>query len=257
MERICPITMAPIEVAGILCSGNIFEYDAIKHWLQDHNRDPVTNLWLPTTFVVKWKNLDTVDEKAVDLRNSTKGWYKGIYFEDKIPYYVQRLKELKDLREQAYASPEWEPFEQAMHQTEALNGITQQAWLNRSFITEGRPPNTGTNAQFLRLKDRVYRKLSCKSGSFDLCELEQCTFIDCSFSECTFLGTTFKSVIFIHCNFIGDRFSLYDATGTISLTDCSFERLNWTPIKKQIDIVDALTRERHFKGSIQFLNKKS
>ena len=45
-EKICAITLAPIEIGGELTSGSTYEYFAIKDWLFNHDTDPLTNLKL-------------------------------------------------------------------------------------------------------------------------------------------------------------------------------------------------------------------
>jgi Pentapeptide repeats (9 copies) len=253
MDYICPITQEPIKVAGILCSGSFFEYDAISNWLHDHNSDPLTNLYLPTKFVVKFTNLNYLKVKANDIRQSTKVWCKGIYFEDDFKFYSDKLINLKTQRDIVYALPEYQTFEQSMHDNKTLNALTSQAYYRQGkpiIVTEGRPVNTGIDAQFLRLKNMTYENLMCKNSSFDLCQFTDCVFINCNFSDCSFLGATFNNVKFIQCSFLGGRFTLYDATGSINISNCTFEYLNWKPAKHLNDIITALTRERRFKGTV-------
>jgi len=45
---ICPITQLPIEVPGVTADGHVFETEAIKQWLTNHNTSPNTGAVLPT-----------------------------------------------------------------------------------------------------------------------------------------------------------------------------------------------------------------
>ena len=54
MNTTCPITLEPIKQIGITVGGNVYEYDAIKKWLNNHNTDPISNELLPSNFVINF-----------------------------------------------------------------------------------------------------------------------------------------------------------------------------------------------------------
>src|SRR6056297_1025734 len=71
---ICPITLEPIKEFGIICTGNIYEYDAIHKWLLDHNRDPTTNEILLTNFIMKpgINHINVIKRIALNFKENMK-----------------------------------------------------------------------------------------------------------------------------------------------------------------------------------------
>ena len=234
---ICPILMTHIKVAGILCSGNIYEYDAIVQWLEEHDTDPLTNLDLPTKFVVKYHHLASVREKASDIRNSTKGWCKGCYIEDTWTCWENQFTKLKELQPQINDLPNNLLDTYDAHSMEPID----------------RFGNVGCSFQFINIKDQVYNDKSFKLKRFDMCKMKKCVFVNCSFSDASFIGAVLNNVTFIRCNFIGDRFTLYHATGSPIFIDCAFEFFTWTKPRSQDEIEKIIYHDRQFKGTAQIL----
>jgi hypothetical protein len=70
---LCPITNEPIIKGGMTSVGQLYEFDAIKHWLQNHNTDPMTNIIMIdktiTEIDVVSKNIDEINKIILDIRN--------------------------------------------------------------------------------------------------------------------------------------------------------------------------------------------
>jgi len=73
---ICPITHEEIITGGLIFSGHIFEYSAIKGWLLEHDTNPVTNekLYIKTVWKIdasQYKNISDYKKKIIGNSKAT------------------------------------------------------------------------------------------------------------------------------------------------------------------------------------------
>jgi hypothetical protein len=253
-DHICPITLEPIAVYGITCVGSLYEYDAISDWLQDHDTDPVTNLLLPTCFVVKFMDTPAAaTKKGVDMRESLMGWCPSIRLI--LDNGIKKLHDhLYDLRTSVIDNPDFVQFASSFSLDEYANTGKDRAYMSRlkgKLWPENRPLDTGYGLQFLHFKNVTLSGKSFKSELFDFAVFENCTFISCQFGRASFTGTTFINTLFKKCTIAyGEESMFYKATGNIKISGtirCEF--YDWKGATS-FEEVEKIFKQRFFEGIV-------
>lgn len=250
----CPITMDPIQVAGITACGSIYEYDAIVQWFVDptHHNDPLTNLILPTTFILRHTYLKSVELRAETVREHTKLWSpqtKLIWART----WEKALVAAKIMQKQLWENPEWTIFEAKFNaEFDTFDSTAYFEGCGAEITAQpGRLDNSGSGMEFIRLKNQNVSNKDFKSESFSGSTITNCTFSDCGFSRVSFIGVHFSNVTFNNCRFIGEQLSFFGSTGTIEfdelvqIEDFSWKRAStWTEVRH-------ILKSRGFKGKLK------
>lgn len=251
-QIICPISLEPIKVAGITSNGGIYSYENITEWLKENISDPITNLPLPTTFVVKWTNLENVNEQAKHIKQTTSIWCQYYVSPELLKRYNDQINKLKVQYNEVNKTNAWRDFQKDIDERSELSiDIMKEAFYN---YATGRESSyrfvTGNDMQFVSLTNRIFYNLNIKSVRFDMCNFSNCVFRNCVFSRCSFLGSTLNNITFIDCTFSGEEFTMYKATGRLNLINCKMESYNWKNTSNVDKIKFLMKNERQFEGDL-------
>jgi hypothetical protein len=213
MEHICPITLEPIKVYGITCYGSIYEYDAIKKWLESNNIDPGTNLPLPTKALSKVDKSEYQEKNREQVKKNTLLWcYQYKLIVDSIKKYndIILIKNSIDLKS-------FEKYNQ-MKRDQFIN--LEDNFYYSTLVCQGnvdsqdtisRPCGTGQGLQFIDLSNLVIQNKNFKGCDFSFANLENTKFIQCNLSRTNFISSNLKNCKFLMCEFIGEETSFYKA----------------------------------------------
>jgi hypothetical protein len=240
MELICPIILESIKVAGITVYGSIYDYNAICEWLETNSTDPLTNLALPSKFVMKViGSVEYIKIQSETVRANTSTWCYTFKMRYNSPIIYEKLIAMKKNTE----VPDWAIYNEM--KIKQLGDFDKGAYMK---ICKGvdpdiddtipRPSNTGRRFQFTTIKV-IMKDSQFKSELFDFATFNDCIFINCNFSRCRFIGATFNNVNFFKCTFIGEEVSFYKSTcSKLKFHQCKFEHADtWriTTDKKEVE----------------------
>lgn len=205
-ELECPITLCPINMAGITYFGNIYDYDAISCWLKKNNTDPMNGLELPTNTIVKYDisdcNMDKIEEKKKEalqkFETVTKFTTRVKNIHHTYSKYIECLNLINDYDNEKLDN--WGTYISIKNYTFESNTNCKND--DGDDIIK-RPSNTGTGYNFIHLNDYTKKECNFFEVSFDFANISYCTFKKCNFHNCTFIGATFEKVTFKDCVFFG------------------------------------------------------
>lgn len=232
---VCPITLCNIVEIGITCVGSMYEYSAIVNWLKDHSTDPLTNLMLPSKYVIKTTYQPNLKSICDNLLQSTKLWARGfLMFVDAPERYNDLLELIPNTQ-----NDEWDLY------CKNFNIMNHESIYFKQTL-DNRPPNTGMSLQFMSLPNISIQNQCFKSDLLDFSHLKNCHFINCDFSRCRFFGTIFENVYFRNCRFIGEEICFYKATspGYLVFDKCAFEYVDRWKETKNITKIKLILKSR-------------
>ena len=243
----CPITQEEIEVYGITCNGQIYEYDAIKKWLTIHETDPLTNEYLPNKFVNKVEKEverilgeEYIKRIAQNTLENSKIYLRGFRSLDS---YRRDLEKIAGYRENIKAQEkQWNSYHDMrikyIYQKEDEARRKRQIvciadyYMDRSpSFEEQRPAETGNSFEMIDLSNswrKVISNLNFKCESFSGANLSNHMFHNCMFSHVKFIGTNMRGLYFEDCCFRGDVFFVgAEVDSWTTFDNCEIEDFDW------------------------------
>jgi hypothetical protein len=253
----CSITLDPIEVAGITACGSVYGYEAIKEWFSkadSRNRDPLTNLVLPTTFVIRFTNLDRLETKAASVRASTLMWspHSNVIWNRVWEKRLERVQE--EEHAEILGLEGWKNYQHSLNR--ALRSTTAHDWMQLHRDSSNpfdRPTEAEEGMSHVRLHHHAVTNTSFKDDCFDGAVFENCHFVECGFFNVSMVGATFSNVTFTDCSFRGAQFTLFGSTGTITFSGCQeLEFFDWRPTNT-VEENRIVLSQRGFDGQARFV----
>ncbi len=214
----CVISLEPIELGGMTCFGNVYDYRAIKRWLADHATDPATNELLPTRFIVKIYGTAflapaELAARGAEMRASTGTWWlasrppisramrSAIHVEGRRRRQIRAWRRFRARVATVIAEM---PARTVIADLPGTCGAIDRLWIQADR------PGTG-GSLYSQSRDRItfdYLKMaSVTLLTFKGVSFIGATFIDAVLSECTFSDCAFTSANMTRAVFVGCRFT--------------------------------------------------
>lgn len=235
---ICSITQEPIVIPGITKIGSIYEYSAIVQWLEENNRDPLTNEILSDKNVLQYKSLAHATQEDVNeleeiatkcANNYSRGTLTRSSFLllKKSQEEYSKLKLCQDIETNELTQNKQKRFNQF------IIGASDAYCLRQISSTL---PYNGCN--FLDLSNNTIFNGSYKSEDFSFSNLSNCTFVNCDFSRCIFINTNLSNTVFKKCAFIGEEITFYKSiVDSTSFINCRVEYIDqWVSTKEPTEV---------------------
>lgn len=213
---ICPITQEPIVKIGIICTGDIFEYSAIKQWFQYSDINPLTGLTLPSTTVIEWNmslDKEALDNCTTNLKNEHKLWNFTA---------VMNLSYLKPIYN--YKLSIYENYDFTSYEWTLYNRIFVNCYISNTEMTIPRPDGSGNgDYDFLDLSGLWINQNNEKHRHYTLVNFKNTCFTGCFFGRTKFIGCNLDGDEFLNCEFKGEEVCFYNVTGTFIFNNCAIE----------------------------------
>jgi len=253
----CPISHEEVSrVCGITVNGSAYKYEAIKDWFKHSDRDPLTNLSLPSTFVVRYRFFtnEGLEAKCKSMRDSLAGWCPNFKLMDPaaLDPILEKVKHCWTVMGPHMDSPLWRTYVEFIYDLlkKDDNNPIYLGWKKEEIMGPLRGKRTevltalGVDPSIFPPNDffvcvplnaSLIEDIPCFKGvSFNGADVSGVIPEKVQFQRTKWIGARFRGAIFVKSSFIGEGVTFYGCakSGDSEMIDCIVEKgFTWKTLR--------------------------